>query len=188
MTEKRLFNLDEWLKDKSQKVVTSSDEPVTILKWNNDLYLQSVLYPIIAVVDRGTSFNPAYLFNADGVASGSDDYRLYFAATEDETLSDFELKVQACMLQVKSGVIVDPGTEYDKVKEWADILKRMYEKEYLPKWKRMPLGPVAYAPDYVGISLVQTSSVGSLSTGVQSVQKGDYYLPLFDIENFPKES
>ena len=188
MKEKRLFNLDEWLKDKSQKVVTSSDEPVTILKWNNDLYLQSVLYPIIAVVDRGTSFNPAYLFNADGVASGSDDYRLYFAATEEETLSDFELKVQACMLQVKSGVIVDPGTEYDKVKEWADILKRMYEKEYLPKWKRMPLGPVAYAPDYVGISLVQTSSVGSLSTGVQSVQKGDYYLPLFDIENFPKEN
>lgn len=70
--------------------------------------------------------------------------------------------------------------------ELQDFLKslRPQKHEDLPKWRRLPLNNVSYAPDYWCVMDVITSTVNGNSTSVPALVKGDYYVPLFEMEKF----
>lgn len=67
--------------------------------------------------------------------------------------------------------------------DWLKSL-RPQKKEALPQWRRLPLNGVSYAPDYWCVMDVITSTVGANSTSVSALVKGDYYVPLFELEKF----
>ena len=69
------------------------------------------------------------------------------------------------------------------VLKWADE----HPKVELPKWKRMPLSDQSYVDDFACVTHVITSEKNGISTSVEAVQKGNYYIPMFDLEKFPKE-
>ena len=69
------------------------------------------------------------------------------------------------------------------VLKWADE----HPKQTLPKWKRMPLSDRSYTDDFACVTHVITSEKNGISTSVEAVQKGNYYIPMFDLEQFPKE-
>ena len=69
------------------------------------------------------------------------------------------------------------------VLKWADE----HPKVELPKWKRMPLSDRSYVDDFACVTHVITSEKNGTSTSVEAVQKGNYYIPMFDLEKFPKE-
>ena len=69
------------------------------------------------------------------------------------------------------------------VLKWADE----HPKVELPKWKRMPLSDQSYVDDYACVTHIITSEKNGTSTSVEAVQKGNYYIPMFDLEKFPKE-
>ena len=57
----------------------------------------------------------------------------------------------------------------------------------LPKWKRMPLSDRSYVDDFACVTHIITSEKNGTSTSVEVVQKGNYYIPMFDLDKFPKE-
>ena len=57
----------------------------------------------------------------------------------------------------------------------------------LPTWKRLPLGDVSCLPNSHCISLVKTSETGGITTGVESIVKGNMYIPLYELDKLPKE-
>ena len=69
------------------------------------------------------------------------------------------------------------------VLKWADE----HPKVELPKWKRMPLSDRSYMDDFACVTHIITSEKNGTSTSVEVVQKGNYYIPMFDLEKFPKE-
>ena len=69
------------------------------------------------------------------------------------------------------------------VLKWADE----HPKVELPKWKRMPLSDQSYVDDFACVTHIITSEKNGISTSVEAVQKGNYYIPMFDLEKFPKE-
>ena len=69
------------------------------------------------------------------------------------------------------------------VLKWADE----HPKVELPKWKRMPLSDQSYMDEFARVTHVITSEKNGISTSLEAVQKGNYYIPMFDLEKFPKE-
>ena len=69
------------------------------------------------------------------------------------------------------------------VLKWADE----HPKVELPKWKRMPLSDQSYVDDFACVTHIITSEKNGISTSVEAVQKGNYYIPMFDLEKFSKE-
>lgn len=69
------------------------------------------------------------------------------------------------------------------VLKWADE----HPKVDLPKWKRIPLFDQSYMDDFVCVTHIITSEKNSSSTSLKVVQKGNYYIPMSDLEKFPKE-
>ena len=69
------------------------------------------------------------------------------------------------------------------VLKWADE----HPKVELPKWKRMPLSDWSYVDDFACVTHIITSEKNGTSTSVEVVQKGNYYIPMFDLDKFPKE-
>ena len=69
------------------------------------------------------------------------------------------------------------------VLKWADE----HPKVELPKWKRMPLSEHSYTDDFAIVTNIITSKMNENITSVKAVQKGNYYIPMFDLEKFPKE-
>ena len=69
------------------------------------------------------------------------------------------------------------------VLKWADE----HPKVELPKWKHMPLSDQSYVDDFACVTHIITSEKNGTSTSVEVVQKGNYYIPMFDLEKFPKE-
>ena len=65
------------------------------------------------------------------------------------------------------------------VLKWADE----HPKVELPKWKRMPPSDQSYVDDFVCVRHIITPE----STSLEVVQKGNYYIPMSDLEKFPKE-
>ena len=65
------------------------------------------------------------------------------------------------------------------VLKWADE----HPKVELPKWKRMPPSDQSYVDDFVCVRHIITPE----STSLEVVQKGNYYIPMVDLEKFPKE-
>lgn len=69
------------------------------------------------------------------------------------------------------------------VLKWADE----HPNVELPKWKRMPLSDQSYVDDFACVTHIITSEKNGISTSVEVIQKGNYYIPMFDLEKFPKE-
>ena len=69
------------------------------------------------------------------------------------------------------------------VLKWADE----HPKVELPKWKRMPLSDRSYVDDFACVTHIITSEKNGISASVEVVQKGNYYIPMFDLEKFQKE-
>ena len=69
------------------------------------------------------------------------------------------------------------------VLKWADE----HPIVELPKWKRMPLSDRSYVDDFACVTHIITSEKNGTSTSVEVVQKGNYYIPMFDLDKFPKE-
>ena len=69
------------------------------------------------------------------------------------------------------------------VLKWADE----HPKVELPKWKRMPLSDRSYADDFACVTHIITSEKNGASTSLEVVQKGNYYIPMFDLKKLPKE-
>lgn len=69
------------------------------------------------------------------------------------------------------------------VLKWADE----HPKVELPKWKRMPLSDRSYADDFACVTHIITSEKNGTNTSLEVVQKGNYYIPMFDLKKFPKE-
>ena len=67
------------------------------------------------------------------------------------------------------------------VLKWADE----HPKVQLPKWKRMPLSDQSYV--LACVRHIITSEKNATSTLLEVVQKGNYYIPLIDLEKLPKE-
>ena len=67
------------------------------------------------------------------------------------------------------------------VHKWLKSL-RPQKHEDLPKWRRLPLSDVSYTPDSWRVMGVITSTVNGNSTSVQALVKGDYYVPLFELD------
>lgn len=70
------------------------------------------------------------------------------------------------------------------VLKWADE----HPKVDLPKWKRMPLSDRNYMDDFACVTHITTSEKNGTSTSLEVVQKGNYYIPMSDLEKFPKEN
>ena len=66
---------------------------------------------------------------------------------------------------------------------WADE----HPMAELPKWKRMPLSDQSYVDDFACVRHIITSEKNAISTSLEVVQKGNYYIPMFDLEKFSKE-
>ena len=69
------------------------------------------------------------------------------------------------------------------VLKWADE----HPKIELPKWKRMPLSDRSCVDDFACVTHIITSEKNGTSTSLDVVQKGNYYIPMFDLKKFPKE-
>ena len=69
------------------------------------------------------------------------------------------------------------------VLKWADE----HPKVELPKWKHIPLSDQSYVDDFACVRHIITSEKNSISTSLEVVQKGNYYIPMFDLEKFSKE-
>ena len=69
------------------------------------------------------------------------------------------------------------------VLKWADE----HPKVELPKWKRMPLSDRSCVDDLACVTHIITSEKNGTSTSLEVVQKGNYYIPMFDLKKFPKE-
>lgn len=69
------------------------------------------------------------------------------------------------------------------VLKWADE----HPKVELPKWKHMPLSDQSYVDDFACVRHIITSEKNGTSTSLEVVQKSNYYIPMFDLEKFPKE-
>ena len=69
------------------------------------------------------------------------------------------------------------------VLKWADE----HLKVELPKWKHMPLSDQSYVDDFACVRHIITSEKNAISTSLEVVQKGNYYIPMFDLEKFSKE-
>lgn len=70
------------------------------------------------------------------------------------------------------------------VLKWADE----HPKVELPKWKRMPLSDRSYVDDFACVTHITTSEKNGTSTSLEVVKKGNYYIPMSDLEKFPKEN
>ena len=69
------------------------------------------------------------------------------------------------------------------VLKWADE----HPKVDLLKWKRMPITDQSYMDDFACVTHIITSEKNGISASVEVVQKGNYYIPMFDLEKFQKE-
>ena len=68
--------------------------------------------------------------------------------------------------------------------KWADE----HPMVELLKWKRMPLSDRSCVDDFACVTHIITSEKNGSSTSLEVVQKGNYYIPMFDLKKFPKEN
>lgn len=85
------FNLEKWLQDKSQKVVTRNRKPVRIVCWD-----KLGDYPIIGCVKYSDDYEELESYNSDGFkySSESEYHNDLFFADEEEELTGFEKAMQ----------------------------------------------------------------------------------------------
>ena len=124
------FNLSEWLKDKSRKVVTRDGRPVRIVCWDKlDDRPAAKEQKIVALVKEGCKENVfMYNDNGDGCISALD----LFFADEEEELTEFEKRIYNLIN------FFDPDNcpSIKEVKEEAEILFDLARKEFESKRDR----------------------------------------------------
>ena len=72
---------------------------------------------------------------------------------------------------------------YNKYTNWLKSLSPQ-KQQALPQWRRLPLSGISYAPDSWCVMDVITSTVGANSTSVSALVKGNYYVPLYELDKF----
>lgn len=146
------FNLEEWLKDKSRKVVTRRGNPVRILC--TDRKHGEDTLPIVFLEESPDGIGEFLLScRADGTCDNYDTpYDLFFADEEDE-LTEFEKVLKEVIEDVQNGDYI----EEESFDFWKGKLLNLARKEIkgilttdaynqgrkdalkdLPKWKRVP--------------------------------------------------
>lgn len=101
----RQFNLEEWLKDKSRKVVTRSGHNVRILCTD-----QRGNMPIVALVEFET-LDGVQMFYSDGKNESHREYDLFFADEKKEELTEFDYAVLS--------IISDHNSHTDSIEAFA---------------------------------------------------------------------
>lgn len=82
------FNLEEWLKDKSRKVVTRDGNPVRIICW--DRYSSDDDRCIVGLVDNGVREDTMYFDKLGHYSTYSEGFYDLFFADKEEELTEFE--------------------------------------------------------------------------------------------------
>ena len=114
----------------------------------------------------------------------SNDVRTVNIKENDETSEDYNMTYEESPTYCSNAASTYLRTIGDlrtviKAIKWADE----HPKVELPKWKHMPLSDQSYVDDFACVRHIITSE----STSLEVVQKGNYYIPMFDLEKFPKE-
>ena len=130
------FNLEEWLKNKSRKVVTRYGSPVRIVCWDRN----TTYWKIIGLVTSpdGSTENP-FTYDVDGNESDGclhDHRNDLFFADEEDGLNEFEKELEMMMVSFSNGKLgSDVIKEMPKQKlhnytnRLLDLVRKEVEKE-----------------------------------------------------------
>lgn len=123
------FNLEEWLQDKSRKVVTRNGRPVRIICWDKENTSSPIVF-LIKDSEQGCSYEYINCANIEGKADsglGSDDL---FFSDEEENLSEDEKRIREELLDYLKRFI--PHHDIDlvtKSKVWITWLEKQGEQK-----------------------------------------------------------
>lgn len=170
------FNLEEWLQDKSRKVVTREGEDVEIIHTNSPV----PHHPIVGFIDKSI-----YTWTIDGKLiygkKEQDKNDLFFA---DEELTELQKTLEEdCDCYVN---LYNDGKTREElrkwIKAWCPRILSLARKELLkdlPKWKKETEDKDLEKH----IAILEDGKV-LLSN---YLEKGDYYIDLEDLKTLPKE-
>ena len=197
------FNLDQWLKDKSRKVVTRDGRPVRIICWDKENTSSPIVF-LIKDSEEGCSYEYINCADIEGNADiMSDD--IFFADEEDE-LTEFEKELrywigQSLCNYENNGCVSDNMSDSVNIylkaaskkllelarkelkEDWRTYL-RLYKNGYeqgkeaglkdLPKWKKANV----FVSDEFGLATRDDDLI--------ITWKG-YQIKLSDLTTLPKE-
>ena len=127
------FNLEEWLQDKSRKVVTRDGRPVRIIC--TDANEETPIAVLVTVNDMGQDKLATALYTKDGrYGSGNSSYDLFFADEEEELTELQKTLEEDCDYYVK---LYNEGYTREELREWIkcwchciiDLARKEIEKE-----------------------------------------------------------
>lgn len=131
---KKQFNLQDWLKDKSQKVETRSGLPVRIICWD-----RRGERPLVVLIQHPNGYDEGLFCYENGLANGvgqESDSDLFLVTPEPE-LSEFEKKLSDVFGYAISMSVSDPPKPTDEfVREYAPELLAIARKELYTTIKR----------------------------------------------------
>lgn len=183
------FNLNEWLQDKSRKVVTRDGREV-------DIYYSPTSR--ISLIGR-TSDNYIYQYTKDGFQCDTFNQAKndLFFADEEEELTEFEKALSDIIGFWQQGNHVSKDIKIDaknlldlaREKDWREPVgayKNGYEQgkqdalKDLPKWKKAH----EHKEFPLHVCVIDENMYPFLDT---EVNEGDYYIELSDLKTLPKE-
>lgn len=176
------FNLEEWLQDKSRKVVTRDRRPVRILC--TDAKAKDGCCIIAAIETDGEEEGYQFYENGRAYSSKSciEDCADLFFADEEEELTEFE-KMFRYVLECYSGYEFASESAIETLKLNAKSLLDLARKEILkdlPKWKKA----TEHKEFEVHVCVMDKDIYSFLDT---EVNEGEYYIELSDLKTLSKE-
>ena len=108
---------------------------------------------------------------------------------DSETSEDYNMTFEEAQAYCSNATSTSLRTIDERELRIIDVIKcdDEHPKVELPKWKHMPLSDQSYVDDFACVRHIITSEKNGTSTSVEVVQKGNYYIPMSDLEKFPKE-
>ena len=207
------FSLEQWLQDKSRKVVTRDGREVRIICWDRN----TTYWKIVGLVTSpdGSTENP-YTYDVNGNESDGclhDHRNDLFFADEEKELTEFEKVVQSILNEphfqdieavkqfsnnllnlARKELQPEFDKELDEAYKTRDevVYLEGYDKGHedvlkdLPKWKKMPSGIQGnnkLEPTY----LIRTDYGFYFASSCLSGSENNMYIELVELENLPKE-
>ena len=176
------FNLEEWLKDKSRKVVTKDGRPVRIICWDRQSNDDDRC--IVGLVDNSVREDTMYFDKLGHYSTYSNGFCDLFFSDEDE-LTEFENAFGIAMMEVP---------EPEEKEEWYPFLKKKSTElldlarneilKSLPKWKKSDRDIKCGVDDF----FFTLEDDGKMSPYYSTeIEEGQYYISEQDLLNLPKE-
>ena len=151
---RKQFNLQDWLKDKSQKVETAAGCPVRIVCW--DMACELPILGLVLLNDEKAEEIAVGFTNEGTNLLGEPLYDKLFIVTPEEEMSEFEKAIKRAFIcagcsSVSNGIVKDTASELlalareelfanDTVlKEYAQVAREQGKAEALkdlPRWKK----------------------------------------------------